>query len=271
MHQSLATVARQWRDSGLAMICVSVLRAEGSTPREVRAAMLVTTQAVAGTIGGGRLEWNAIEMAREMIVDGKSTREVVVHLGPAIGQCCGGRVTLGFNSPTASEIAAMAEAEAAEAAARPHAIIYGAGHVGRALARALSALPFHVTLVDERANELARADAPGARLIASQAPVAVAEQAPDGSAHAVMTHSHALDSLIAGAVLERGRFRYLGLIGSRTKRNSFRRAFRAIGVAPDAIARVVCPIGGSAVNDKRPEVIAALAAAEIATALLAGD
>jgi xanthine/CO dehydrogenase XdhC/CoxF family maturation factor len=113
--------------------------------------------------------------------------------------------------------------------------------------------------------------APEADLIRSDAPAGLAESAPENAAHVVMTHSHALDSVIAGAVLERGRFRYLGIIGSRTKRNSFRRAFREIGIAPEMIARVVCPIGGSRVKDKRPEVIAALAAAEIATALLAGD
>ncbi|MGL4241442.1 MAG: xanthine dehydrogenase accessory protein XdhC [Beijerinckiaceae bacterium] len=271
MHQSLATVAREWREARNPFIFVEIRRAEGSTPREEGAAMAVTLQSVAGTIGGGRLEWDAIDSARAMLRAGETRREDTIHLGPAIGQCCGGRVTLSFRTIDAEEIDALAAVEERANAGAPNVFIYGAGHVGRALARALAPLPFRVTLVDERNDELALADAPGVTIVRTDAPVGVAEQAPDFSAHVIMTHSHALDSLIAGAVMERGRFRYLGIIGSRTKRNSFRKAFREMGVPPEMIARVVCPIGGSRVKDKRPEVIAALAAAEIATALLSTD
>jgi xanthine dehydrogenase accessory factor len=134
----------------------------------------------------------------------------------------------------------------------------------------LAPLPFHVTLADGRRAELALADGSDVSLLETDALAGLAESAPDNAAHVVMTHSHALDSLIAGAVLERGRFRYLGIIGSKTKRASFRRAFRGMGLPEEAIRRVFCPIGGGRVRDKRPEVIAALAAAEIAEALLSG-
>ncbi len=233
--------------------------------------MIVSASGVAGTIGGGKLEWDAIDAARAMLAEGRSHDMRIVHLGPAIGQCCGGRVTLAISRIGTAEAEAMARNEAEAAGMRPHVLIYGAGHVGRALARALAPLPFHVTLIDERDDELTRAAAPGVRLVRSDAPAALAESAPDDAAHVVMTHSHALDSLIAAAVMERGRFRYLGIIGSRTKRNAFRNAFRKLGIPAPMIARVVCPIGAAAVRDKRPEVIAALAAAEIATALLSGD
>ncbi len=86
-----------------------------------------------------------------------------------------------------------------------------------------------------------------------------------------MTHSHALDSLIAATVLEGRRHCYLGLIGSRTKKTLFFKGFRELGLPEAALAAISCPIGGDAVRDKRPAVIAALAAAEIATALLKGD
>jgi xanthine dehydrogenase accessory protein XdhC len=233
--------------------------------------LLVADDDIAGTIGGGRLEFDAIASARAILAGVQTQPWTIVQLGPAIGQCCGGRVTLGFDRPGDAEIADMVRDATGCAASRPEVLIYGAGHVGRALARALGPLPLRVKLIDGRQDELDRAMAPEADLIRSDAPAGLAESAPENAAHVVMTHSHALDSVIAGAVLERGRFRYLGIIGSRTKRNSFRRAFREIGIAPEMIARVVCPIGGSRVKDKRPEVIAALAAAEIATALLAGD
>ena len=78
-----------------------------------------------------------------------------------------------------------------------------------------------------------------------------------------MTHSHALDSLITAAALEHGDFTYVGLIGSRTKRRRFERAFRDIGIPHSRIRTLVCPIGDRGVRDKRPEIIAALTAAEI--------
>lgn len=230
--------------------------------------MLVAADETAGTIGGGRLEWDAVAQARSMLAGGERAALAVVPLGPAIGQCCGGRVTIAYDSPDTAEAERMA-AEAAEAlAARPTVLIYGAGHVGRALALALAPLPFRVMLADGRAGELARATAAGIEIRATDALASLAEQAPDDSAHVVMTHSHALDCIIAATVLERGRFAYLGVIGSKTKRASFRRAFREMGIGDDVIRRVACPIGGGDVRDKRPEVIAALAAAEIARALL---
>ena len=88
-------------------------------------------------------------------------------------------------------------------------------------------------------------------------------RAPADAAYVVLTHSHSLDSLITSAVLERGEFAYCGLIGSQTKRTVFERAFRDIGIPEASIARLVCPIGDRGVDDKRPEVIAALVAAEL--------
>ncbi len=84
-----------------------------------------------------------------------------------------------------------------------------------------------------------------------------------------MTHSHALDSLICASLLEANTFAYLGLIGSETKRARFLSAFRTMGLAEAALARLVCPIGGTAVRDKRPAVIAALVAAELIGVLTA--
>ena len=88
----------------------------------------------------------------------------------------------------------------------------------------------------------------------------------------MLTHSHSLDFTLCSAVLERGDFAYLGLIGSRTKRTKFERGFDELGIPPDRVARMTCPIGGNALRDKQPPVIAALAAAELLIALArAGD
>jgi xanthine dehydrogenase accessory factor len=253
----------EWQRTSLQAILVRISSASGSTPREEGAWMAVTSTSVTGTIGGGRLEWDATRTARAMLLSEEGAHTATIPLGPAIGQCCGGRVTLSFQRLTPAWHAQLAQAARQTLGTRPVVMIYGAGHVGRALARALEPLPFQVTLIDSRSDELARAEAPGVTLVTSENPAGLAEDAPPQAAHVVMTHSHALDSLIASAVLERGDFAYLGLIGSATKRAAFFSAFRAMGLDEKALARIICPIGGSRVADKRPEVIAALTAAEI--------
>ena len=230
--------------------------------------MVVSAASVAGTIGGGRLEWDAIETARIMLSGKSKSRAISVALGPAIGQCCGGKVTLAIAAGTPADVQQLQALEATHRKACPSVLIHGAGHVGRALASALSLLPFHTTLIDSRAEELERFGGTGVEIIHTTTPVGLAESAPTGAAHVIMTHSHALDSLIAAAVLERGDFRYLGIIGSKTKKALFRKAFRETGFAEEQIRRVICPIGGRAVKDKRPEVIAVMVAAEITVALM---
>jgi xanthine dehydrogenase accessory factor len=263
-------LASRAHGTGEAFALITVVSARGSTPRERGAGMVVTHHDVAGTIGGGQLEFNAIAAARTMLNAGRTEEELIIALGPEIGQCCGGSVTLGIHRGTATDLESLRLAEERCRAENRAVIIYGSGHVGRALAKALKPLPFLTTVIDSRSEEVARLEAEGLTVLLSDRSVALAETAPAGSAHVVMTHSHALDSLIAAAVLERGDFGYLGIIGSATKRALFLKGFRDIGLAEDRLARVVCPIGGDAVRDKRPDVIAAMTAAEITIALLGG-
>jgi xanthine dehydrogenase accessory factor len=192
----------------------------------------------------------------------------VVPLGPEIGQCCGGRVTLDLTAVDCGLAAALRRRLAAEAEARPEALIFGAGHVGRALAAALALLPLRPVLIDQRAEELALAPA-GVPTRLSALPEADVAGAPRGSAFVVLTHDHALDFLITDAALARGDAAYVGMIGSGSKRARFG-AWRARGgvARGAALAGLTCPIGGPS-GDKRPAVIAALVAAEIVARLAA--
>jgi xanthine dehydrogenase accessory factor len=270
MAASLSAFASKAQVAGVPFALVIVAAARGSTPRERGASMVVTGDGLAGTIGGGKLEFDAIADARALLYGGLMEETRVVALGPETGQCCGGSVTITIRRGLSADIESLRQAEIRADARRPCVFIYGAGHVGRALARALLPLPFDVTLVDSRAEELARIDAQGLRVILSEQSGAIAAQAPSWAAHVVMTHSHGLDSLIAASILERGDFAYLGIIGSATKRALFLKAFRQTDVPEDMISRITCPIGGVGVRDKRPEVIAAMTAAEITRALLGG-
>jgi xanthine dehydrogenase accessory factor len=268
MTTPVSSIATNWLSYGENFAIISISETLGSTPREVGAVMLVSTSSVSGTIGGGRLEWDAIDTARAMLAEGDDSRELSVVLGTAIGQCCGGRVTLRIEKATVENVEAVRRLENALSSTMPHVQIYGAGHVGRALARALDPLPFKTCLIDSREPELALAQCSNVTLTHTDRPISLAENAPAGAAHVIMTHSHALDSLLAAAVLERNAFSYLGIIGSKTKRNSFRRAFRELGIPQSQIVRVICPVGSTVVQDKRPEVIAALVAAELVGILL---
>ena len=251
-----------------AAILVEVTGAAGSTPRDTDAWMLVSQRAIFATIGGGQLEYMAIDHARRALRSGLDAAPMDVPLGPEIGQCCGGRVGLSFtpvNPELAGDLIARSDREMA---ARPHVYVFGAGHVGDALAMALSLAPLRVVLVDTREDELMASTVPRVETCLTAMPEAVVRDAPPGSSFVVLTHDHALDFLIAAEALRRTDAAYVGMIGSKTKRATFRNWLtREIG-RPELFDGLVCPIGGTAVKDKRPAVIAALAAAEITTAAL---
>lgn len=262
---------------------VEVAGTKGSTPREKGAFMLVSREAIFGTIGGGQLEYMAIDKARQMLASspprkrqGKEARIEVdevcatldVPLGPEIGQCCGGRVEVLIrlvDAPLAAELVAAAEAEEAHL---PHVYIFGGGHVGQALAAAISLLPVHGVVVETRAEALeGMPQTVETRL--TPMPEAEVRNAPAGTGFAILTHDHALDFLIVAEALKRDDAAYVGMIGSKTKKATVKNWFLKSAEGTEAeFARLVSPIGGDAVKDKRPQVIAALAAAEIMTALV---
>ena len=247
---------------------VEVREAKGSTPREEGAWMLVSPEAMFGTIGGGQLEFMAIDRARAMIAAGVPARDVLdVPLGPQIGQCCGGWVVVDIALADEEMRAAVRRRAESEEELRPAVYIFGGGHVGHALAAALSLLPLAVTVVETRADMLdGLPEAVEARLTA--VPEEAVRGAPAGAAFLVLTHDHALDFLIVAEALARGDAAYVGMIGSKTKRATFASWYlKEAGGDAASLPRLVCPIGGADVKDKRPAVIAALAAAEVMRAL----
>ncbi|OLP57257.1 xanthine dehydrogenase accessory protein XdhC [Rhizobium rhizosphaerae] len=243
---------------------VEILAVKGSAPRETDAFMLVGRDTLFGTIGGGQLEYLAIDEARRLL-DGDGTERLRdVALGPAIGQCCGGRVSLRLSRLEETDRVPLMARIAAEARTLPEVWLFGAGHVGKALASALAPLPFLTRVVETRAEEL-RGLPQGIDARLTALPEAEVDRAAPGAAIVILTHDHALDFLIATRALQRGDLAYVGMIGSATKKATFRRYAAGEGLSPQEIARLTLPIGGSAVRDKRPAVIAALTAAELLT------
>ncbi|MBN9508978.1 MAG: xanthine dehydrogenase accessory protein XdhC [Alphaproteobacteria bacterium] len=267
MNPGVAAALRQQLAAGVPTIVVRVDRAQGSTPRDHDATMLVTASAIEGTIGGGRLEWMAIERARAMLREAAAHDTLDVPLGPAVGQCCGGHVQLALTRADTVLLAALEADEARERANWPSVVLFGAGHVGRALAVALEPLPLAVTVIETRAEYLAALPPRIRGLPSADAPAEI-RVAPTRSAFVVATHSHQLDYAITEAALARGDATYVGMIGSVTKRVRFARWFAARGGDPVRLGALVCPIGGQGVRDKRPTVIAAFVAAEVLASAL---
>jgi xanthine dehydrogenase accessory factor len=293
--------------------------------------MLVTVDAIHGTIGGGELEFQATGIARELLraTGGKEAKRF--PLGADLGQYCGGAANLVFErvSPGAEWVGVLAawqetgeacvlatpatgdgrllvrandawgslgagatDARAVEIARRLlvetdraprvvalddgtavlfeplqpadfHVVVFGAGHVGRALVRVLGTLPCRVTWVDARAAEFPREAPENVRVALSDTPAAEVAAARPGSYFLVMTHSHALDLELVEAILQRRDFAYCGMIGSDTKRRTFEKGLAKHGVPAATIARLTCPIGIPGIKGKEPGTIAVAVAAEL--------
>lgn len=268
--------------SSAPLALVQVAGTRGSTPREKGAFMLVSAEGIHGTIGGGQLEYMAIDKARQMLRSapfrkaGGETERIDVHevcatldvpLGPEIGQCCGGRVEVLIRPVDAGLAADLVAAAEAGEARLPYLYIFGGGHVGKALSAAVALLPVHAVVVETRAAEL-DGIAAGVETRLTPMPEEAVRTAPPGSAFAILTHDHALDFLIVAEALRRGDAAYVGMIGSKTKKATFKSWFlKTAGGTEAEFERLVSPIGGDRIKDKRPAVIAALAAAEMMSAL----
>ena len=263
---TLRAIAGSWLASQRRAVVVEVTEARGSAPREAGTRMLVSLRGTAGTVGGGHLELKAIERARALLKhDEIAPQTEHFPLGPALGQCCGGAVTLSY-----AVLDAAALARWPIDPPRFHLQLYGAGHVGRAIVRALAPLNVVVDWIDERDEEFpAEFHEHGGpwpdhiRKVCVDSVEAEVREAPPGAFYLVLTHRHDLDLRISEAILRRGDFGFFGLIGSKTKRQRFIHRFEERGIGPDAIARMTCPIGVPGIEGKEPEVIAAAVVAQL--------
>ena len=250
---------------------VTVESTQGSVPREVGAwmALFMGQTPALGTIGGGHLELQAMQEARERLAEhlaGLPARPPLLRqaLGPSLGQCCGGVVHLRFECVDAADAPALRQRLAPRL--QPVAL-FGGGHVGHALARVLAPLPFALHWIDSR-DEVFPAQVDADTLCEHSDPVqaAVPELAPQ-SMVLIMSFSHAEDLDIVAACLARQRERadlpFIGLIGSRTKWATFSHRLAERGFSPAELAQVTCPIGVPGIHGKQPEVIAVAVAAQL--------
>jgi len=232
-------------------IRITVTKTAGSVPREAGTQMLVWADRTEGTIGGGRLEWDAMAEARRMLCDGRTEHRARIPLGPALGQCCGGSVSLLWEEAEVMTITP----------ARPL-WIYGAGHVGRALVNVIAPLPdFNITWIDTAAERFPQTNV--TTLVASD-PTLVVKHAPADADHLILTYSHEIDFALCHAVLNHA-FHSVGLIGSATKWARFRARLAALGHSNAQISRIACPIGDPSLGKHPAEIALGVATAMIST------
>lgn len=279
------------------VVRVVIAAIRGSSPRETGTAMLVWETGQSGTIGGGTLEYEVAEAARRQV----APKQITTHaLGPDLGQCCGGAVTLFSEvyeaedldtldsgviarpaSPAMMPMAVkrlLADARGQGVAPAPQLVdgwmiepvhrpsqplwIWGAGHVGRALVNVLAPLPdLQITWVDTAAERFPAEIPAGVTAVPAADVALLVPHAPENAAHLVLTYSHALDLALCHALLGRG-FAFAGLIGSKTKWARFRSRLAALGHSPGVIARITCPIGDPELG-KHPQMIAVGVAAQL--------
>lgn len=279
------------------VVRVVVADTKGSVPREVGASMLVTEDDVIGTIGGGALEFDAIKQARSA----KENTLEHLPLGPALGQCCGGLVTVlteiwdesrlaalegavvarplpnGVTEPPITVRRILADARCGlgltaaaiidgwmvESVSRQtrEIWVWGAGHVGRALVDALAPLPDIRIRWADSARDRFPEDTGDIEPLIAENPADLVSLAADHAEHFVLTYSHALDLEICHRILGRS-FETLGLIGSTTKRARFRSRLKALGHNQTQIDRIQCPIGDPSLG-KHPQAIALGVATEV--------
>jgi xanthine dehydrogenase accessory factor len=293
-------LARIVEETGHAAL-VTLRDVRGSTPREAGAALVVRPGGgFHGTIGGGALEWRALDLATRALEASPVARLEAMALGPDCGQCCGGRVTLLVESfdaadlpdlhrlarwqeeaPDGLDLVAAFSADGRVRRERPGIAampqggwrehygqwrlpvgLFGAGHVGRALVLALAALPVTIRWIDPRPGAFPTIVPGDVKTLSAPDPAACLPDLPAGSAVLVMTHDHGLDLAIVAAALRRRDLPFVGLIGSKTKRARFLRRLAEAGI-PDAESRLVCPVGLPDLRDKHPAIIAAGIAVEL--------
>lgn len=303
-------------DEGRAAL-VTIVSTRGSVPREAGARMVVRPDgSFTGTIGGGALEYRIIKDARSALASKLPRWSLRQHLlGPDIGQCCGGQVTVlieVFGESDEREIVDFemvellfglrTEAHLRDSAHLPRTLVasgiaypalsvlrqgdkiienfymlrrslllFGAGHVGRALVMALAALPFDVRWVDTRADAFPDLLPANVKSIVTDTPETVLASVFPGSYVIVMTHSHPLDLSIISAALKSNNFGFVGLIGSETKRARFIKRMREAEISEDQIAKLTCPIGVPGIHGKDPAIIAVSVAAQLLQTLEIND
>jgi len=239
-------------------VLVTVLETKGSSPRDTGTKMVVSAGKSFDTIGGGALEYESIEIARELLGVAPSLSRIkrgqkhqhtqTFNLGKDLKQCCGGVVKVFFEVFPISNF---------------NIVIFGAGHIAKSLIKILEEVDCQVSWFDSRLELFPEKCASHIQTHPMTQPELAVESCKPNSYFLVMTHDHALDQQLCEAILSRGDSRYCGLIGSATKGLKFRQRLMKKGYVQQELEQLTCPVGLSSLKSKKPMEIAVSISAEL--------
>ena len=233
------------------VIKAKIINAEGSVPSEEGNYMLISQEDIFVTFGGGHLEYLIINKSKELLKKKIKNSEILsIPLGPGIGQCCGGYVQIQLTQH------ANGEKSLEHSIKSSNLFIFGAGHIGQALSSKSLDLNFNVHLIDSRKNFLLMNEHEDIDYIFAKEPWKLIKNLPKNSYYIILTHSHDFDFKIINEALKYNSFKFIGLIGSKTKKNRFTNRLKQNGHSQSLINLIECPVGLNIKHTKEPNEIA---------------
>ena len=235
------------------IVKAKIFNVKGSSPNTIDDIILISNDTIFGTIGGGNLEYLVVKEAKRLIDKKINKKSLNIPLGPGIGQCCGGYVQIKLSLHQNSSEALKNEKLYDEK--NTNLYIFGAGHIGQALISKLENINFNTFLIDSREDFLKMTNINNINYLLSKKPWEIIYRLKDNSYFVVLTHSHDYDLKILNEVLKKN-FTFLGLIGSKTKKNRFFKRLIDNGHNKSLVEKIECPIGINIGNSKEPDEIA---------------
>ena len=238
------------------IIKAKLISTEGSVPRDSGTFMLITSKYLFGSIGGGQLEYTIIEKAKKNLNEKMilNTQIINIPLGPSIGQCCGGYAQVEITKH-ANGIQSLINEKILNFKL-DNLFIFGAGHIGQELSSRSTDLDFNVHLIDSRNDYLKMQKEKKVTLIYANSPWMLINNLPKESYYIILTHSHDYDFKIINEILNFNSFKFLGLIGSKTKMKRFSNRLIKLGHNQTKISQIECPVGIKKITSKKPGEIA---------------
>jgi len=240
----------------LPVIKAKLISTEGSVPRNSGTFMIISNKCIFGSIGGGQLEYSVINKSREKLKENKKIKSEIINipLGPAIGQCCGGYVRIKISKHRNGKESILNENILNQSIDNLY--IFGAGHIGKTLSSRSIDLDFNIHLIDSRKEYLDIQKGKKITNIFAKFPWMLVKNLPVGSYFIILTHSHDYDFKIINEILNFNTFKFIGLIGSKTKMKRFNNRLIKLGHNKSTINKIECPIGLENIKSKKPGEIA---------------
>lgn len=246
MEKSLSKFCEKYQEleeSNCEFVVVTLTGIKGSAPQNIGARMIVSkSEILFGTVGGGKVENKCLEVAREILISNESTKSYSWNLQKDIGMTCGGEVSFLFESTGIQK--------------RWNIAIFGAGHISQALTRLLLNLNCHLTVVDNRSEWLAKLPKSDKLEICQRESMeTVVAELPSNSYIVIVTMGHAYDTPILEQALSKNiPFPFLGVIGSKPKRNRIESELIERGIRQSSLKKFYCPMGENIGNNSPPEI-----------------